>query len=64
MAKNIILFPSNLGKECDGKECGDRCTKEGDMAGLCDTHGKCSFDYDNIKIECGKMSCLNTIFRQ
>ena len=46
------MLLATLVKECDGKVCGDNCIVEGDMAGLCDSHGKCSFDYDNIK--CGK----------
>ena len=59
MSNITILLPSTLGKICDGKGCGDSCTIDGDIAGLCDTHGKCSVEYDNIK--CGKMSFLNTI---
>ena len=46
------MLLATLGKECDGKVCGDTCIVERDMAGMCDSQGKCSFDYDNLK--CGK----------
>ena len=33
---------------CASKACGDTCTVEGDMAGMCDSAGKCSFEYDKL----------------
>jgi len=34
---------------CSGHKCGDTCIVGGDMAGICDAVGACSFDYDNIR---------------
>ena len=31
---------------CDNKKCGDMCIYQGDMVGLCNKHGKCSFGVD------------------
>ena len=33
---------------CEGKQCGDTCVVEGDMAGQCNATLDCSFDYDNL----------------
>ena len=33
---------------CSGKACGDTCIVQGDMAGMCDATGACSFDYGNL----------------
>ena len=36
------------GDPCSSKACGDTCIVQGDMAGLCDSKGACSFEYDNL----------------
>jgi tyrosinase len=33
---------------CNNKACGDTCIMEGDMAGMCNNDGVCSFDYGNL----------------
>ena len=37
---------------CTGKECGETCVVEGDMAGMCDLDGKCSFEYEAVIAAC------------
>lgn len=37
---------------CHEKKCGETCVVEGDMAGLCDLDGKCSFDYSGVSARC------------
>jgi choice-of-anchor A domain-containing protein len=33
---------------CGDKDCGDTCIVNGDMAGMCNSAGDCSFDYGNL----------------
>jgi len=37
------------------QRCGDTCVVEGDMAGICDSKGDCSFDYAAVEEACARL---------
>ena len=46
--EDLEAMGEQWGDPCSGKACGDTCVVQGDMAGMCDSTGACSFDYDNL----------------
>ena len=46
--EDLEAMGEQSGDPCSGKACGDTCVVQGDMAGMCDSKGACSFEYDNL----------------
>jgi hypothetical protein len=55
-ATDTDFVPISDANPCDGKQCGDMCLLEGDMAGQCNSNGDCSFDYGNLGCDTSDIS--------